>query len=168
LPLAGALHGCPQSPQLLVLVCTSTQVPSHFWEPAPHAKLQVESAQTGRPSVGLGQRIPQAPQCSASLVRSTQADEQFDSPAAQLSAHLPFEQTSPAAQVVSQSPQWVGSVPGSTHPPSQLVNGSRHVVRQVPASQLATLPPFWGQAWPQAPQFCASPPRSTQTLPHGA
>jgi hypothetical protein len=113
--LAGVLHTWPQLPQFIGFCRVSTQLVPHSSNPALHSNAQLESTQVGLPFTGLGHAVSQLPQWFAEPATSRQAPPQLRSPESQASRHTPFEQTRPAAQVVSQSPQWLGSLRVSVH-----------------------------------------------------
>ncbi len=88
-------------------VCT--QLPAEQSWPSPQAVPFVAEEQ-----------VPEAPQCARSVNESMQWPPQFTRPAAQVTAHAPFEQTLPASQTVPHVPQFWLSLFNSTHEPLQL------------------------------------------------
>jgi hypothetical protein len=103
--------------------------------------------------------VPQAPQFSASLpLVTTHAVPHRVCPAAQLEVQASSLQTCPAAQVVTQFPQWVAS--DETQLPLQSIPDWHW---QVPSWQVCPVE----QGMPQAPQFIGSVITSTQLSPQG-
>jgi hypothetical protein len=67
----------------------------------------------------------------------------------------------PGEQVVSQTPQCVGSELVSTQPPAQFVSGVEHAAVQTPCEQTSVAE----QPWPQVPQLWGSLVRLAHALP---
>jgi hypothetical protein len=85
--MAIAGHIVPQPPQLVALVMVSTQVPLHEVWPPGHSQAP---ALQDRPAA---QGMLQVPQWSTSAIVFTHEPPQFSRPSAQLSEHMPSEQT---------------------------------------------------------------------------
>lgn len=120
----------------------------------------------GLPLAGVGQAWSHPPQCASDEAMSTHAPPQVRSPAAQLARHFPCEQKLPDSQLVSQLPQWVGSLVVSVHDAPQRSSGVSQVSWHSPPTQLAPSPSSETQSCAQAPQFAGSDWKSTQTSPH--
>ena len=102
---------------------------------------------------------PQDPQFNGSLATLTQALLQSLSAEEHVSAHAPCEQTSPAAQTLSQPPQLFGSLATDVHTPLQRIPLFKQ--SQLPSSQ----PVPAAHRLPQPPQLELSVWLSTQVPP---
>lgn len=130
-------HTRPHEPQLLPLVCRSTQVLLQSVCPVGHGVMQVPLEQVWPDEHAR----PQAPQWLVLLSRlASQPLLVLLSQLANPAAHAPSTQP-PAAHdapallklhIRPQAPQWVGSLRGSTQVPPQLMSGVAQVAAQVP------------------------------------
>lgn len=111
---------------------------------------------TGEPLATIGHAVPHFPQLLRSLLRSMQLPLHAAKPLLQATPHEPDAQVGEASsalgQVVSQEPQFFGSVSMTTHEPEQLFWPVGQVSLHVPPEQ-ASLGP---QARPHDPQLLGS------------
>jgi hypothetical protein len=159
------MHALPQRPQLVRLVCGSTQVLLQTASGAVHTSRQLPEKQ-----IAFGaQARPQAPQFARSLLSAISQPfvallSQFAKPAPQAPrAQVPVAQVAEAlakAQTRPQAPQLRTSVCVSTSQPfaalpSQLPKPALHATPQAPDAQVAEAFARGGHTVPQAPQFAA-------------
>jgi len=109
------VQACPQAPQLLTSLVTSTQPYPQSWVPLGHWQVLATQTWAWTPSPGLAaeQVLPQAPQLAALVVESTHWLEQTTSPPGHVELHDPSTQASLAPHVTPQPPQFLGSECGS-------------------------------------------------------
>jgi hypothetical protein len=104
-----------------------------------------------------------------SLWTSTQVFAHAESPDGQLTPHSPFVHAgappTTAWHVLSQPPQWFGSLRVSTQPPSHGTNGAWHWKSHFPMRQTAAAFGGVAHAIPHEPQLAASFVVSTQDAP---
>ena len=166
-PLVTDAQTVPQVPQLVALVCVSTQVPEHDVSPVEQGGAQVPLTQT-RPEA---QVRPQAPQFEASVVSETQAAPHTVCPAGQLT-QLPLVQSCVEVHARPQAPQLVALVLVFTSQPSAAVRlqSSKPLAQapttQVPLAQACVETLARAQRVPQAPQLLGSKLVSVQLPEH--
>jgi hypothetical protein len=93
------LHTVPQTPQLALSVCRSTQDTPHAASPAPHVSWHMPATHCWLPA----HCTPQPPQLFGSVCVFAHPAPHADSPAGQLQA--PAEQLSPARHAFPHAPQ---------------------------------------------------------------
>jgi hypothetical protein len=154
----------PQAPQLVPLVCVSTQVPlppKKPPRPATPPHLVSFAGQLQAPSLHVepeGQTVPQAPQSSALVARSTHTGPHCVCPVGQPAMQAPPTHCSPNRHRTPHAPQSAVSVCSFTHcAPQEDVPVPQ---TQPPSVQLAPV----AHAVPQAPQLFGSVCSFTQAF----
>jgi hypothetical protein len=104
------VHEIAQAPQLSLLVCVSTQLPTQLVSVASQVALHAPRLHT-EPALHF---VAHAPQWSGSLVISTQTPPQLVA-VADVQTHIALEQVKPSPHTLPQAPQLFGSSMRRTH-----------------------------------------------------